>query len=137
MSTGSYGIDEYGLVLDTVHLRFLALAMHECTEEEWKNDKWSVIENLSYQFFLCSESCFTGEACAIRDNGETDWGNAVSYGGDPIFYVPVSNYPMLFKRAYESMDELVCEFKRRIGEYLPDSFDYRNNIRHIVGVYYG
>lgn len=137
MSMVGYGLDEYGLVFNIDHLRFIASKMFKCTEEEWNADKWSVIDDLCCQFFLCSESCFTGEACAIKDNGETDWGNAIFYSGDPIFYVPISRCPTLFAQAYESMDELICEFKRRIGEYLPDDFDYRNNIRHVVGVYYG
>ena len=33
--------------------------------------------------------------------------------------------------------ELTNEFKEKLGEYLPDNFDYRNHIRHISGCYYG
>lgn len=43
----------------------------------------------------------------------------------------------LFKAAYKDMNELIDEFKSDIGEYLPEDFDYRANIRHIVGTYFG
>lgn len=59
------------------------------------------------------------------------------YDGDRIYYIQVSSYPTLFKPAYKSMDELIAEFKEKVGEYLPEDFDYRSNIRHIVGTYFG
>ena len=56
---------------------------------------------------------------------------------DGIFYIPVSKYPTLFKKAYNNMDEIVEEFKNKIGKCLSKDFDYRSSIRHIVGTYYG
>ena len=60
-----------------------------------------------------------------------------SYSGDQIYYIPVNSYPTSFKPAYENMDALIAEFKEKVGEYLPEDFDYRSNIRHIVGTYFG
>ena len=35
------------------------------------------------------------------------------------------------------MEEIVEELKSKVGEYLPEDFDYRKNIRHISGTYFG
>lgn len=81
---------------------------------------------------------FTGEAGVLFDNGLNDWmKTGEMYDGDRIYYIPCSSYPTLFKAAYENMNVLIDEFKSKVGEYLPEDFDYRSNIRHIVGIYFG
>ena len=37
----------------------------------------------------------------------------------------------------ENIDEIIDEFKGKLGEYLPDGFDYRGKIRHVSGTYFG
>lgn len=96
-------------------------------------------------FFLCGAqgiceyvSEFEGEAGILLDNGLNNWvtGGEI-YNEDSIYYIPCKSYPTLFKAAYENMDALIAEFKEKVGEYLPKDFDYRSNIRHIVGTYWG
>ena len=36
-----------------------------------------------------------------------------------------------------NMEEIVDEFKSKLGKYLPEDFDYRSRISHICGTYYG
>lgn len=81
---------------------------------------------------------FTGEAGLLLDDGLNDWrSNGEMYNEDRIYYIQVSLYPTIFKAAYENMDALIAEFKEKVGEYLPEDFNYRANIRHIVGTYFG
>ena len=74
----------------------------------------------------------------ISDNGGIVWSSdSEDYRNEIISYVPVSNFPTLFEKAYENIDEIIDEFKEKLGDYLPDGFDYRGKIRHISGTYFG
>lgn len=131
-------VDDYGLVLNTNHLHLLsAKLLDNFTEKEWENDKYGCVEEVVDKLGIKSIGDFSGEAFAINDNGESDWSNTDIYSGDSIYYVGISVYPSLFRCAYRDIDELITEFKGKIGEYLPDNFDYRSSVRHIVGTYFG
>ena len=80
---------------------------------------------------------FTGEAMVIDDNGNDDYNSSETYNDDTIYYVPTKNYGTLFKAAYANMEELESEFRNKFNKYLPDDFDYRKHICHIVGTYFG
>ena len=81
---------------------------------------------------------FTGEAYRIADNGTDAWGSEVyAYREDWITYIPCSRCPTLFERAYRDVDEIIEEMKQKVGELLPDDYDYRKNIVHVVGTYFG
>lgn len=60
----------------------------------------------------------------------------ISYSNDCIAYIPASRMPELFSAAYESLDELIDEFKEKIGAYLPDNFDWAGHICTIDGTYF-
>jgi hypothetical protein len=51
--------------------------------------------------------------------------------------VPINRSLSLFKAAYKNMDDMIADFKERVGEYMPEDFDYRANLRYIVGTYWG
>lgn len=138
MSTRYYGVDDYGLVLDANALNLIAVKLYDdCTEEAWASDKWEFIEGVSESLGLDYISNFTGELHHIRDDGYTDWGCEDPYDDDCIYYVQLSEYPRLFSTSYKNFDEIIDEMKRKVGQYLPETFPYRENIRHIVGSCYG
>lgn len=138
MSMRDYGVDDYGLVLNTNHLQILASrVLEDYSDEEWEIDKWGVIDAFADKIGIEGIGDFSGEVFAITKSGTDDWTNSDTYSGDSIYFIPVQEYPNLFKRAYNNMEELVLEFKGKISNYLPEDFDYRNNIRHIVGTYFG
>lgn len=140
MSVRDYGVNDYGLLLTEETMKILASKI--C--EDYTNEEY---EAFKYEFndvvvdHLCDYiSNFDGEAIRIRDDGSDDWyanNSSEFFSDDTIYFIPLMNYPVLFKPAYASMDEVVAEMKDKVGEYLPDGFDYRNYIRHIVGTYYG
>ncbi len=135
MSMRDYAVDDYGLLLTEKTMKIIASKV--CDDfEDMDEDEYG---DALYEDGICEYiGDFTGEAGILFDNGLNDWiSNGETYDGDRIYYIPVSSYPTLFKAAYENMDALINEFKEKVGEYLPDDFDYRSKIRHIVGTYFG
>lgn len=135
MSMRDYAVDDYGLLLDEETIKVIASKViddfsHDDTAIDWTYEL--------YEHGICEYiSEFTGEAQEVDGNGFYWGGESKEYNNDVIAYIQASKYPTLFRKAYNNMDELVEEFKNKVGEYLPDDFDYRSRIRHICGTYYG
>lgn len=134
MSMRDYAVDDYGLVLDEESVKTIITKIGvDIVDEDF---------DFSYGLYnkgICEYiSEFTGEAQTINDDGYFDWGGDYkSFRGDSIAYVPLAKYPTLFKRAYNNMEEIIDELKSKIGEYVPEDFDYRSRICHICGTYFG
>lgn len=138
MSMRDYAVNDYGLVLFNDDLRLLAeKIVEDFNERDWENDMYSIIEGVVDKLGLEYIIGFTGEAYQLLDDGDVDWVDSDFFNDDMIYYVHVSKYPNIFEKAYESMDELLAEFKDKVGEYLPDDFDFRGHTRNIVGTYFG
>lgn len=133
MSMRDYAVSDYGLLLDEETIKAISSkALPDYTDED----------DMEYELYnqgICEYiSEFTGESISIRKDGGLDWGGETEYYScETIVYVPASNFPTLFKKAYENIDEIIDEFKGKLGEYLPDEFDYRGKIRHVRGTYFG
>lgn len=133
MSMRDYAVSDYGLLLDDETMKIILSRVYPDYTDE---------DDMAYELYsegICEYiSEFTGESMPIRDNGELDWvADSEDYRNDVIAFVSISNLPSLFKKAYENMDELIDELKEKLGEYLPDGFDYRSRIRYICGTYFG
>ena len=138
MSMRDYAVDDYGLLMTEEMMKMVASKVCEdYTEEDYEDDEYSFNEEIYAQGIVEYISDFTGESIAINDKGESTWSVSESYSYDAIWYVPTKNISTLFKAAYKDMDEMIEEFRKRLGGYLPTDFDYRKYIRHISGTYYG
>ena len=138
MSLRDYAVDDYGLLMTSETLKMVASkACDNYTDEEYENDTWSFHEELYDKGIVEYIGSFTGEAIVINDIGESMWGDSETYGDDVIYFVPTRKISMLFRAAYRDINEVIDEFKERVGEYLPADFDYRKYIRHISGTYFG
>lgn len=138
MGMRDYGVDDYGLIVNTETAKLIASKVFkEYTEESYAEDPDYYIDELYEKGIVEYISEFTGESMEVDDEGKSVWNTGETYDSDRIYYVSVLKYSTLFKAAYKDMDELVSEFKRQLEEYLPEDFNYRGNIRHIVGSYYG
>ena len=138
MSMRDYAVDDYGLLMTRETLKIIASNVCDgYTEEEYDEDEFAFNEELYGKGIVEYISDFTGESITIDDNGESNWCISESYSSDVIYYAPTKNISTLFKAAYENMDEMIEEFRKRLGKYLPSDFDYRKYIRHISGTYYG
>ena len=54
-----------------------------------------------------------------------------------VYILPLNNWPTLLKPAYLSEDEIISELKNKYGLFLPEDFDYRNNIVYATYVAWG
>lgn len=135
MSMRDYAVDDYGLLLTKETMKIIASIV--C--DDFDNMEEDEYGDALYDEGICEYiGDFSGEAIRITDDGYHEYGNnGESYSGDQIYYVPICSYSTLFKPAYDNIDELIAEFKSKLSEYLPEDFDYRANIRHIVGTYFG
>lgn len=135
MSMREWAVDDYGLLLTKEMIKAIASKVLDDLEERDEDENGDAL----YEDGICEYiGEFTGEAIYIEDDGEDNWRRSGEfYNGDRIYYVNVSEHPTLFKAAYNNMDELIAEFKEKVGDYLPEDFNYRAHIRHIVGTYFG
>ena len=133
MSMRDYAVSDYGLLLDEETIKIIASkVLADYTDED----------DMAYGLYdegICEYiSEFTGESMPISKDGQIVWcADSEDYRNEVIAYIPISNFPTLFKKAYENIDEIIDEFKGKVGEYLPDEFDYRSKIRYISGTYFG
>ena len=133
MSMRTYAYEDYGLVLDDKAIKMICEKVFAEDPHGEEDDGYAL-----YDAEICQMAgSFTGETYPIKDNGNDNWDRSETYDDDSVFYIPVEKYPTLFKTAYRDIDEMIAEFKEKIGEYLPADFDYRSNIRHIVGTTWG
>jgi len=144
MSMRYYAFDDYGLVFNINHMNLLASAIcNDFSQEKWDNDRdyvYDCIDEVRSLFEIEYVPEFSGECFPLNDDGTNNYSNSdiITYlDGDELWYMPSNRYPVLFKAAYNCMSDLVSEFKKCFVEYLPLDFDYRTNIKHIIGTYYG
>ena len=137
MSTRAYAVNDYGLVMTRDMLKAICKKYFtEFTEKEYDEDENSFNEVLWDAGLVEHIANFTGDATVIDDNGNDMYEDYEAYDADTIYYVATEKFPSLFKTAYSSMDELESEFKNKFSRYLPEDFDYRKHICHIVGTYF-
>lgn len=138
MSMRDYAVNDYGLLMTVEMMQMIASKVcKDYTDEDYKDDPWSFNEEICDKGIAEYISSFTGESTEINDDGSFNWGIGEYYDDDVIWYAPTKNISTLFKAAYKDMNEMIEEFKKRLGEYLPADFDYRKYIRNISGTYYG
>ena len=136
MSMKDYALYDYGMILDEETMKTIASKVFD----DFVDD--DNICGLGYDLQdegICEYvSEFTGEAQELTDSGAGTWcGDTIEYNSDALCYVPLSNYPTLFEKAYNNIDEIINELKEKVGAYLPEDFDYRSRLRYICGTYYG
>lgn len=138
MSMRDYAVNDYGLIMTRDMLKTICSKYYrEYTEEKYDKDEYSFNDALYEEGVVEYISEFTGEAITIDENGTDDYNSSEVYNYDTIYYVPTKKYVTLFKAAYANMEELESEFRDKLNKYLPDDFDYRKHICHIVGTYFG
>ena len=138
MSMRDYAVNDYGLLMTIEMMQIIASKVCDgYTEEDYKDDPWAFNEEIYDKGIVEYIGSFTGESTEVRDNGQDNWDVSEYYNDDVIWYAPTKNIPTLFKAAYKDMDEMIEEFRKRLGEYFPADFDYRKYIRHISGTYFG
>lgn len=139
MSMQHYALCDYGLYLDYETLKYMASKIFDdYTDEAFDDDDWRFLDALYGQGYVEYSSEFTGEAVHIRDDGVPMWDEShETYSYDTCWYAPAYREMQIFGAAYKDVNELIEEFKDRLGEYLPEDYDYRENLAWICGTYFG
>ena len=138
MSMREWSVDEYGLLLDSKMMKVLAKRIcKDYTENDYDEDPYAFNEEVEQSLGNIDYiSSFSGAAFGLNDDGTDNGMSAVYFSDDVVYILPISNTPSLFKAAYSNMDELVGEFNRRMHKYFPHQ-SLKENIRHLVGTYFG
>lgn len=139
MSMRDYPVDTYGLLLNKETMKILAKKICEdYTDEDYDEDPYGFNELITDKFGRIDYiSNFDGEGIPIDENGCDNYGGDIVYfSEDPVYILVANNTPSLFSAAYKNMDEMASEFERLLGSYLPN-LNYRSNIKHFVGTYFG
>ena len=137
MSMRDYGFSDYGLVITKSAAYELARQIFKPDEmADWNQEKYGWYADIAEEFnleyvFEFSGAAFRFNAAGVESECEYE------YWDDIILYAPLAKLPSLVRATYQSMDEVVSEFKDGIGKYLPEDYDYLGNICHITGTYYG
>lgn len=139
MSMRHWSVNDYGLILDDDGLKVIAKNIcDDYFDENWDDDDMYMeyLEYISDKLSLIYLSGFIGDVFYINDRGY-DSCDYKSYYDESLYYVSLNFYPGLFGSHYENFDDVIIELKSRVGEYLPKDFDYRGNVRHLIGTYFG
>lgn len=136
MSMRNYAVDEYGLLIDDAAIRYVARNLKKNNVEE---PDWDDIAAAEEELDCYYTSEFYGEAFAIRDDGRDDYDSdtRLLFDGDVLYLIPLRRYPTLFSTAYNNMQEVIAEVRQGVERLLPQDFDYRNHLRHVIGSYVG
>lgn len=127
MSMRDYAVDDYGLVFNGNHLQLLASQVcDDYTEKDYDKNRYDYYEAVVDKFALECIGEFTGEAIYVDDEGSSRFDIVDIYNADSIYYLSLSEHATLFKSAYNSIDDIINEFKTKVGKYLPDNFQYRD-----------
>lgn len=134
----NYAFVDHGMYLSNETLQTLARTVCGISEEEWKEDKYAAIEEVHEKLdnVIYAVGQFSGAVIPMAIDGELLWGGEVEFDDDTVYFVPLSRQPNLITAAYQDIEEIVCELKGKIGQYLPVNFDYRSNICEVAGTYW-
>lgn len=135
MSMRDYGVDDYGIVLNGLCDRE---GKHPDFDEDW-------LEEMHEDEIIDAQTSFTGEAAPLSDQGHPDWSHEDYFNDETLYYLSLKKSPMLFKRAYKDMNELMDELvesynaARKADDRLPELTreELRSMLRYISGSYNG
>lgn len=135
MSYRAYAVSTYGCVLSEEELRTAAKRFYE-TDDELKTSNWEDLSSweICEEFGLECITEFEGEVCYVDEDGVDDW--SICDSPSDVYYFGLRD-PRLIGSAYKNSNEIVDECRAALGRLLPQDFDYRSHIRHIIGVIYG
>lgn len=138
MSMQETGISEYAFLFTDETLRLIAKKLFsDYTDEKYNEAMGLYVYDIKEKLSLNYEGEFTGSTYLLKEDGCPDFFSEDNYSSNILLYLPLENEISLFKTSYKNMEEVVSEIRKKIGDYLPDDYNYRKNICLICGTYYG
>lgn len=132
MSMRDYALSDYGIVFGENELRYAEKVLNKKNKTDYEYEDYEIGDDIGLEYI----SEFTGQAIKVESDGSLNWCDTIDCG-EYVYYANLRKFPTLFNPAYPSIDDAVNELKERYGEYLPENYDYANNIRNICGTYFG
>lgn len=107
--------------------------LEELFDAEW----YSVAENLpnTTYYDAGNQTMFFIPMMNTFADGTVNCDKAVELNGN-IFVITLPDIVKFYGVPYRNADELVTKFKKLVGTYLPDNFDYIGHIGIVTGCYY-
>ncbi len=138
MSMQETGISEYAFLFTDETLRLIAKKLFsDYTDEKYNKAMGLYVYDIKEKLSLNYEGEFTGSTYPLKEDGCPDFFSEDNYSSNILLYLPLEKEISLFKTSYKNMEEVVSEIRNKIGDYLPDDYNYRKNICLICGTYYG
>lgn len=138
MSANNYVISGYGLVITDTdkHINYFLKTIEQAwKQEDSDTDDWNLFGmNKVKNFFEHKQDIVNIAEFSNIDEDKffvpiSDETNAIEIEEDDnglIFYT--DKQPNICEQAYGSEDEIIKEFKEKLGKFLPDDFDYKAHI---------
>lgn len=138
MSMGNNGFSEYAFVFTENTVKTIAKKiLSDYSDEKYQKDKFFYADYVREELDLNYEAEFSGDAYSLNEDGKPDFFKEKSYNCELLLYLPLKRGVSLFQATYKNIEEIVNEIKGEIGNYLPEDFNYKQNIVFICGTYYG
>ena len=134
----NYAFVDYGMYLNDETSRILAKTVCGFEKADWEEDSSECIQAVYEK--LCDVISvvgqFSGVVAPVNSDGSVLWDDEIEFDNDTVYYIPLGKEVHLFKAPYENIDEIVAEFKEKIGKYLPSDFDYTSNLYRVFGTFW-
>ena len=142
MSMREYGTFGRGLLIPEKCIESVVKKCTDFNEEEYGDNYKQFLNDTVYdsanfdgghliEFSECSGDFFDVDDKEYKmfedDEVDEDW----------FFIIELDKYPSLFTQAYKDEDEIVEEFKSKVGKYFPEDFDYKKYLVSYHGTYWG
>lgn len=117
MGMNSYSIENYGLFVPRTTL-----------ESIHKDDFDTIIDELTSEHWMMNFTLDDIESSTIHpidDNGSINYKPDIDTDG---YLLPCQKSPKLFNAPYQSRTDIISELKESYSQYLPDNYDYQNNL---------
>ena len=132
--TKNNGIEMYGVLLGVEEMDKFS----ETYQKEKGIDDFEQYEVADY-FEIEFETNFTGDAFKVNELGQDKYEKVdnLFFLNDEIYLCMLKEQPTLLHGGYTSLEEAAEEIKKGYADILGEDFDFRGNIYHIIGTYYG
>ena len=138
MSVREYGTFGRGLIIPDPLIEKIARQCKEWDDEAYGDDPNCFFEEnrtLEGKQVLSFTEC-SGDFFDLDDiNYKFFKGEEVDE--EYFFIIELDKQPSLYKQAYKDEDEVVEEYKKSVGKYFPEDFDYKKYLVSYHGTYWG
>lgn len=128
-----------GLVIPTSVWPYVSTHHEKWDEKTWGDDYQGFLyylEDISGKRLVSFCEC-NGDFYTIDETDFAPFNERDAVDDESFFLLEIDRYPSLFQRAYIDINEIVDEFKKSVGKYFPEDFDFQRYLVSFHGTYWG